>query len=625
MRLKLVFVFILLVLVVSCFISGNILVENKNVIGTSDETEQKSLQLIEVSLPKYFAKPINLDELNIKYTYNNSNSICLRFNNELKENDEYIFGYFERDSYNEICRELDNDKYTFFNYDINKNRIDICSSLSSGYPGDMVSIYIPCDIEDIYGNKLNNDEILIFSRYKANEDNIYSSTNYILEREMPSKILVKQKNDNKSIYYLNENTNLYADESMKDLVMNLYKGETVLLKKADENICNVDIYMYDENSENPSNKNVINGYMESSKLTEVPEPLNDGVSYLFCITSNSESGSPVVEFNAINELYGSESMCIEEDVKSVDKEDLYKLECSILFSWPAYLMGNSSFCSYSVSNEYKQGYVSRYDIESHIPEYYWEEHNYNTFCKAFNMLTDYIIGRIKTYHMTEGMGHLNERLIESCKRFRVVEQTWVDWAYKEKLSKNYFFDEILNRLSLTESEINEMKLKFEEVDNIEPTLTMESFYVSKESAISDELFGYKYNEIHNNILLDSEVSKCYSDMVNLLRSKYTHYDEYEDEIHDDRDNDTTESGDETESESSDEEIEETLIWGKIISVTDGEDLNFIVEDEDGNQFHVRIAKSKRDEIELSEGDYIRTASRLIDGIYEVDARDCFVY
>lgn len=599
LKIKLIIIFMLLVLLTGCY-SNKINEVNGNI------ESKKPLQLIEVIVPKNFPKPVNLDDIKIKYSNSESNSIQLIFNKKLNYNNEYILGYFQRNKYYEICSKFNEDKAVFFKYYIQNDRINIDTSLSS-YPGELISIYVPNNIEDIYGNKLSHDEILLFSYNKVIDENIYSSVNYLPEREeSASKILIKQKEDNKKIFFLNENAQLYSDENKNNTVMNLYRGETVILKSIEENICNVDIYLNIENSDDSNCTNIVNGYVEYSKLTEIPEPLNNDCNYIVCITGNSESGSPVVEFVFINELYGYESMYIEEGVKNIEKEDLHKIESSILFSWPAFLMGESCSTTYSVANDKKQGYVSSYDIEAHIPEYYWDENNYNIYCKAFNMLTDYIINRIKNYNMCEEMKYLNKRIIESCERFRIVEKTWVDWAYEQKLDKNYFFDEVLNRLNLSENDIKNMQLIFENIEKKDLPI-LENIYVSKESALSDELFSNKYHEIHNNILLDSEVSKYYSELTKLIRSKYS----------------KIESVIEEEPEVSTEEI---LVWGEIISVIDDqEDINFVVEDKDGNTYNLRIDKDKRNDITIKEGLHIRTVCHLVNGIYETDGRDCFVY
>ena len=503
---------------------------NNDITNEPITNDKKPLEIESVYTTRLFTSVLNKDDYeNIKF-YSSSGTIEMNFNQEIID-DDYTLGFFAGGLYYPIKSEFDEENFVFYKYTLEKNKL-VIRPLEYYHQYDPIeALYIPDTIKSIDNASLSKEHVFLLSRDKEINSIYIENSDYELnnERNFYSLSIRKNKKDGKDLAYVNNNNTLIYSKNNEDSNnMKAFMGENVIIKDETKDMYLVNMYIKsvdktlvnkDFNLTTDGDYSIIEGYINKLDLNKVPEPLNDVNSYLVK-TSYYNDMAPSefsIGFYMYNGKINFQFIKIFKNTLNVDVKDLYTLESTFLSYW---LHASSAFAEShlsSVSNLNSE--LPKLDKNAHMPEINWREEEYNNYIKSYEAYCNCIINMLKNYKITEEMeGYFDDLLFDANIKI-ILEQTWKDWGYKNKLeNENYIFEELFNRLKLTKEQIIQIQniLKEAENDFIEQR---KSLTISEEVA-KNMLFEKKLYSFINNFNYDNGVRKFNNYIGEILNKKY---------------------------------------------------------------------------------------------------------
>lgn len=465
----------------------------------------QAFKITEIILPEGFGVPLNTDDLNIEYSFSNSKSIEIIFNDEIKQ-DDYKLGFAQNENFRQIESKYNLEEYLFLEYKIDKNKI-IINDVDNNMPMGVITILIPDNISSANNVSLEQDYLFLLSDNKLLDKYYTPIINTLCERDTKSIVQVKTKGDNKKISFINEDIKLYSNENLTEEILDLYRSESVIVKDTINGASLVELHFplsyTNDMFENKVNlikgerENILTGYVNSEDLIPIHEPLNKGNYYFVTLYDESESGKPSVMFTVVSELYDVQKIYIGPTVDEISEDDIHNLECGLPIWWAISLCGNNYNTSYGVPGI--DGLISYYDVEAHYPEYYWTDEDYNLYCKFYDFYYYYLVDKINNYNFTEELSYYKNELINFIKNKSILDKIWVDWGYKSKVENNYFFNEILNRVEIEQKLKDDFTNIFSK-DSEDLDIIYDRSYKNQKSSEDQQVFMYKLNYFMSNYL-----------------------------------------------------------------------------------------------------------------------------
>lgn len=448
MKKKLKIIIILLSINLLCGCSSA-LVSNNN---QNKNINSDSLNITGINVPSYLPNLKNKEEfVNLDYNIIESNKIEIIFNKDIIDKD-YVLGYLQYANYYGIKNEFDKEKHIFFKYTIEKNKLIITPDESFLTAG-VVSIYVPNTIESVDNKKIGSNKLFIFSSNALNDNNIILTTNTEIQRETKSLILIKRKNDNSRIAFINKSSSLLnSANDNDDSGFLLERGETVIILEELSDYYKIELKFSDLYSpelfnnikviEKNNDHCSIIGYLSKNYIVEVPEPLNNDSFY--AIQSMPDHDKTNVHIIVCNPISYSFDFIVNDNVNKIISEDLYLAESySLYIASSMFLFGELPINSTNTLE----------DKLYHMPELVWNEIDYSTFYSAYEMYYSYFINIINKYKLPIEVESIRNILLKKANNIINSEIAWKDWGYINNLKdKNYYFDTLIIKLSINEQD-----------------------------------------------------------------------------------------------------------------------------------------------------------------------------
>lgn len=490
-------------------------------IGCNSEslnTNDSELLISKIIIPKCMPGLENIEDFEnaeIYYKTDSSIDIEIEFNKNIKAGD-YPLSFLQFGRFNHIEYENNNTNDSNYYYKINQNKLTIYPN--NGYPMGIKSLFLPASLESKKSNRLEKDILMIFTPNTRTPIKELEFINNNINRSNKSLLLAKTKNNDRDIAFVNaEVTPLFSTVYLTDISLELYRGENVLIKDGLDNweseFYNVEIYipkectsLYVNDKENIYSEKyskIVNGYVKKEDLTIIPEPLNNRTTYTVKLLSEHDEPKPF--FCVYPESYGGYEIAVNDNISIIEQSDMHQLESASIFMWPNILPGSNYSSTYGDGDG---GTYSKYDIQTHMPEYYWNEEEYRNYKKAYDLYIDYMIQTIDLFKVPEELIEYKKALFDRFEERILLQSIWIDWGYNHELeSKKWFFEEILNKFNLT----NDMK--YVELFNKE--------YCEDET----QNFDIKINEFLN---MRNNIGEYIQPVLNYVEEKYSNNDLFED-------------------------------------------------------------------------------------------------
>lgn len=407
------------------------------------------LTITGINVPEYFPKLINSKDFDdIEYGVSTSGNIEIMFNEEIVDKD-YTLAYLQYANYYGIKSEYDKNKHINFKYSIDKNKLIITPK--EGYPeSGVISIYVPNSLESFTGKTIGSDKMFIFAANKLNDDNLYTFENQNIKRDTKSIVQVKRFNDGKKIAFINKDTLLFNDKDAKLSNIMLERGETVAILDDSSQHYKVEVY-FPENYTDEKFKNgtifakkekfsTVTGYVNKDDVIELSEPMNKEVYYVVMpIIDESNANVHLMIVEPLNEM---SEIVVWDIAKKIVKEDLYSAEAAALNRWSSSYLFGGNYSTVYVDEKGSFDYPVDY-VERHMPQYQWSQEDYNTYTKAYDMYCNYLLNMLDKYIYPSEISDLKTNLKEHIMNNILLEKTWINWGYENKLKdKDYFFKTI---------------------------------------------------------------------------------------------------------------------------------------------------------------------------------------
>jgi len=483
--------------------------QTNNVISNEPITnEVKPLEIERVYTTRLFPDVINKDDYKNINFYSSSNTIEMKFNQEIMD-DNYTLGFIAGGFYYPVKSEFDEANYVFYKYTVEKDKLVIRPLDYYHKFGSFEAIYIPDSIKSVNNTTLSKEHIFLLSMDKEVVSNYVENSNYDLnnEREFYSLSIRKYKNDGINLAYVNNmNTLFHSKSGNKTTSFKTFMGENVIIKDEVKDMYFVNMYikMSDEpfvNKEFKMTKDgdyiAIEGYIKKNDLNIVPEPLDGNNCYLMKTSYYNDMAANEfsVELYMYYGNYNFQYLKIFNNISNIDKKDLYFLEsislCYWIRGWYSDIFAKSYFRSVSNLNSE----LPKLDKNAHMPEINWSEDDYKNYMKIYGAYCNCIIDKIRNYKTINEMNGFMGDLLYEINVQLVLQQLWIDWGYKNKLeNESYMFEEIFNRLDLSDEQIIEIQNIFVEAQKYTDEQQKEFTAITEEAAknmlFDNKLYGF---------------------------------------------------------------------------------------------------------------------------------------